>query len=81
MRGLLQVCYQQARQGMRPHQVRKTSLMREVEYRIGMPLEKALPCLLAAQGLATTSRALGVPGSTLSRWALKFKVRWPRRRA
>ena len=58
--------------------MRKTPLMREVEYRIGMPLEKALPGLLAAQGLAATSRSLGVPDSTLSRWALRLKIRWPR---
>ena len=60
---------------------RKTPLMRDVEYRIGLPLEKALPGLLVAQGLAATSRALGVPTTTLSRWAMRLKVRWPGWRA
>lgn len=59
----------------------KTRLMLEVEHRIGMPLEKALPALLASQGLAATSRSLGVPDSTLSRWALRLHIRWPGRRA
>ena len=61
--------------------MRKTRLMLEVEHRIGMPLVKALPALLAAQGLAATSRALGVSDSTLSRWALRLKAQWPGRRA
>lgn len=54
--------------------VRKTKLMRAVEERYNIPLERLLPKMYNEQGLPAMSAELGVSEGTLWYWLLKFGI-------
>jgi len=50
----------------------KSKLMREVEAKIGQPLEEALPRLYEEGGIAHICRVLGIKRTTAFYWLLRF---------
>ena len=52
--------------------MKKSRRMREVEERLGKPLEEVLPRLLSEKGFAQTASELGVSKATVGYWLLKL---------
>lgn len=52
--------------------MRKSRLMRQIEARLGRPLDQALPAMVEEMGLSATAEELGVSKSTIDYWLLKL---------
>ena len=53
---------------------RKTKLMRQVEDRMGQPLERLLPRLINDIGLTEAAQEMGVSKATIGYWMLKMGI-------
>ena len=57
---------------------KKTKRMREIEQRMGQPIERILPRMVDEHGLTGTSEKLGVSKATIGYWMLKLNIRTER---